>query len=526
MTSTPPPSAGTVPVAPAPRRGARRKRPWLWPALLLLGAGGAAAYFLAPKAPPLTEVQTVLAAKGDLVRTVTGSGTAKAETSRNLSFSVAGTVAEVLVAVGDTVEKGQLLARLDTSAQQREIESAESGVRSAEADLRRAEAEVQRAQGEVTRAQGEVPKAQAELERAQAEVERAQAAERDLQRDSARSTQTAQLAVAAAQEGLRSAESRLSLQRQLLAAGAVSAQEVRSAETERAEAARKLQQAQTDLAFAAKSVSSAGLIQARAGVETARASLEQTRNAVGQARIGVTQAEAGVETARAGLAAARLKVANLQKALADTELRAPSSGVVSALNITVGNPASTTAPAAELTDPSRLYLEVPFDETRSPELQRGQAVKVQFDALPGETVTGQIGRVDPVAQASGQVASVKARIPLEGAQKVKPGYTGLATVTLETVEDATLVPLEATLEEAGENYVWTVRPAAEDTPASAHRVRVTVTARSANEAAVTGIQPGDRLVSPAPSDLTEGQPVQVAAGTPADAAGAGEKAKP
>lgn len=662
--STPPTTLPTAPVPTPPTttlkpRKARRKwSPWLIAALVLGGTG--AAFLLLPREAPLPEVQATQVRQGTLIRTVTGTGQARSETSHRLKFSTAGTVQEVLVAVGDEVRRGDLLARLDSSAQQREIETAQAAVRSSEADLSRARAEVERAESEVARVQGEVPKAQAEVARAQAEIERAQGqgtqaqgdiakaqaevarAQAEIERAQGQGTQAqgdiakaqaevtraqaevtrarsasgeaqrqqqqdiskAELALQGAQADLKAASSRLSLQQGLKQAGTVSAQDVQTAQAERDEAARKVAQAQADLSFARSSAPQSGAAsvqqaeaglkaaqaalqqarsaadtspavkqaqaslesaqagvqqarsaadtspavkQAQASLESAQAGVQQARSAVEQARAGVQQARAGVQQAQANLDAAQLKVQNLRSALRDLELRAPADGIISAVNVAAGSPPPTDQTAVELTNPARLYLEVPFDETRSPDLAVGQPVKVEFDALPNENISGEVQKIDPVAQTSGQGSRVNARIALSSTERVRPGYTALATVTTLKKPNAALVPLAALHEENGQATVWTIRPSAEaehvpatstaSTPSAedatplkgtAEQVTIKVTQRNTNDAAVTGLPAGSWVVNPYPDseELSAGQAVQYTPQTGAELGGKQKAGQP
>ena len=62
-----------------------------------------------------------------------------AEQSLNLAFQTSGTVTEVLVKEGDTVQAGQALARLDDRNLQLQVASARSGLESAQARLAQAQ---------------------------------------------------------------------------------------------------------------------------------------------------------------------------------------------------------------------------------------------------------------------------------------------------------------------------------------------------------------------------------------------------
>jgi RND family efflux transporter MFP subunit len=62
-----------------------------------------------------SEQQVVTVQRGNLTVDITASGNLILSRTENLAFEMAGTVEEVLVEEGDSVEEGQLLARLDTS---------------------------------------------------------------------------------------------------------------------------------------------------------------------------------------------------------------------------------------------------------------------------------------------------------------------------------------------------------------------------------------------------------------------------
>ena len=77
----------------------------------------------APPAPA-----TVTVTKGALVAAVTGSGSVAAEQSLSLAFQTNGTVTKVLVQNGDTVQAGQVLARLDDRQLQSQVASARAAL--------------------------------------------------------------------------------------------------------------------------------------------------------------------------------------------------------------------------------------------------------------------------------------------------------------------------------------------------------------------------------------------------------------
>ncbi len=78
-------------------------------------------------------VPTAKATVGDVRVTISVSGNLDASDDRFLSFKLPGTIEEILVEKGDTVGKGDVLARLDTTDLERNVELARSTLRQAQA---------------------------------------------------------------------------------------------------------------------------------------------------------------------------------------------------------------------------------------------------------------------------------------------------------------------------------------------------------------------------------------------------------
>jgi RND family efflux transporter MFP subunit len=97
----------------------------------------------ASREAPLT---TVLVTRGDIVKTVLADGSLVMPNKAYLSFGATGTVTEVLVAEGDNVTEGQVLARLDAPSLESSIETAELGVELAEEGVKAARAQYEIAQ--------------------------------------------------------------------------------------------------------------------------------------------------------------------------------------------------------------------------------------------------------------------------------------------------------------------------------------------------------------------------------------------
>ncbi len=76
--------------------------------------------------------------RGDIKIDITASGNLKTSCEVNLTFGSSGTVLEVLAGIGDYVEEGEVLARIDTLALERSLSQAQVNVKSAQLNLERA----------------------------------------------------------------------------------------------------------------------------------------------------------------------------------------------------------------------------------------------------------------------------------------------------------------------------------------------------------------------------------------------------
>ena len=104
--------------------------------VLAVVGGGTAAYYLRKGIPEPT-VTTMPLTRGDIAEVVSATGTLEAVETVDVGTQVSGVVEEMSVDFNDIVKKGQVIARLDPSIIQTQIEQAEANVLRAETDLER-----------------------------------------------------------------------------------------------------------------------------------------------------------------------------------------------------------------------------------------------------------------------------------------------------------------------------------------------------------------------------------------------------
>lgn len=169
----------------------------------------------------------------------------------------------------------------------------------------------------------------------------------------------------------------------------------------------------------------AGAVQAaEAGAAAAQANLE--RLLAGATPSQLAQALAQVEAAEAGVEAARL---NLEKGT----LRAPFDGVVSQVNIDVGDLAggATQLPAIQIVDVSELRVEVNVSDTDVARVREGMPATITVDGLPGSTFTGTVTYIAPTATNVGNVRTFAVRITLDQQESLRAGMSARVTILVD-----------------------------------------------------------------------------------------------
>lgn len=167
-------------VSPKPRKPRKsRKGLFLGLGLILLAAATVWFFFLrgGDKADPY---RTEAVQRGEIMRSVSASGTLEALVTVEVGSQISGQVTDVLVDYNDRVRRGQVLARLDPQTQQSAVEQSQAAIASAQASVAQAQANVALAQAEYDRQKYLFDRgivAQAALDSAAASLQTARAAE-------------------------------------------------------------------------------------------------------------------------------------------------------------------------------------------------------------------------------------------------------------------------------------------------------------------------------------------------------------
>ncbi|KPL83891.1 hypothetical protein SE15_01290 [Thermanaerothrix daxensis] len=377
-----------------------------------------------PTATSEAGYKTAIVRRGNIVLSATGSGTLTAGQKVQLSFPVSGKVAKVLVQVGDKVTEGQSLAELaDTTSLQVAVADAELQVTVAENEL---QALYDNAAASLADAKLALANAQKAYDTAKSQLKQQGWTRCDKDTIQAYYDQYTRL-----KEKLDSFSGQydsdfyltriLPLKNQVATAYANYAYCLGYTEYE-------IETSQANLA-----VAEATLKQAQAKVD-----LLEKNNGIDP--VALAQAQSKLQNAKLALEKARQ---NLEGAV----IKAPFTGVVTAINGQAGDSVNAGATFITLADLFHPIVEFAIDETDIDKAVIGAEAEITFDAIPDRTFKGIVIRLNPSLETANGYSVLKGAIQLDMSghenETLLEGLSATVTLIAGRAENVLIVPIEA-----------------------------------------------------------------------------------
>lgn len=250
------------------------------------------------------------------------------------------------------------------------------------------------------------------------------------------------------------------------------------------------------------------LVRLRAGELDAKARqtsavLDQAKIELGRAksleqRGVISKSELDATTSRFRVAEASHGEARVMQGY--TAIRAPFAGIVTAKLTEIGDQALPGRPLLVLEDPTALRLEASVPEVMTAGLRAGQKLAVRLDAVPDE-LEASVAEISPSAEASTRTVLVKLDLP------EKPGVRAgmFGRVKLTTGERRALEVPAAALVSRGQIEMVFVAQADK----AALRLVRSGRSRAGAVEILSGLDEAERVVVTHPSQLTDGQLIEV-----------------
>lgn len=306
----------------------------------------------------------------------------------NLGTKVGGRIEQVSVREGDTVDRGEVIARLEDDELQ--------------AQLAAAKASYEAAQRQITQAQLQQQVLQSQIRETELALEQStgDATGRVNQAEATVATAQAQLAAAQAQQQEAAAALRLAQLEQdrfasLVAAGAIPQQQFDRVQTQLQTAEQTLQARQAAVAAAQRQVNAAqgGLTQAR----TAELNPDIRSAQIERLQKQLVQATAQLEAVQAEANRAQAQQAEVEARLANLAIASPIDGVVLSRMVEPGEVIAAGTPVVSVLNLNDVFLRGYIPQGRLGEVRVGQAARVFLDSAPEAPLAAMVTAIDTEA---------------------------------------------------------------------------------------------------------------------------------
>jgi multidrug efflux pump subunit AcrA (membrane-fusion protein) len=467
---------------------------------VVVAAGGAGAWALlgSSDSTKSTSGRTVAVQRGDVTAQVSASGNVTLPSQLDLGFTASGTVTEVDVKPGDVVKAGQVLAKIDTTDANQQLQSAQAQLTTAQAQLTKLQ-------------QGQTPQqaalSQQQLTSAADSLSAAKTSYSDAQNSISLDAQTLASAITTAKSTLSTDEA---TQTTDCAGGtakaAACAQDankvtqdtnaVTQAENAQKTGAQKdtqsLHQAQSSMTQAQNSYNTAVDQQAVSAapatpdqIASANQSVLNAQNAVTTAQKGVagtviTATQAGTVLSVGGAVGDTVSAGSASSSSAASSSSSGSSGGSSGASSgassggsggggasSSGSSSSSSASGSKsgssfvvLGDMGSLTVRAEFAETDASKLKAGETAQVTINAITGSSLAATVLSVDPTSTVVSNVVEYGVTLQFTAGQQdlaaLKPGQTASVSVVTDNVSNVLYVPSSSVTTFGGQSYVTVV----------------------------------------------------------------------
>jgi len=423
-------------------------RVYLWPVVLVLTACGTKQVAEVKTAAAPIAVTTATAVVREVPANFEETGTFIAEESSQIAPVAPGRVLSTPVDVGAHVTQGQIICELDPRDAQLRLDQARAQLQQATAGVREAQSRIG-----LTSAQSGAfdPEKVPEVAAARANFESAQA----------------------------------------------------NARMAKADAQRYINLAVTG------DVSQSALERARTQQETADAQVNAAKQQYEAAANAARQSAEAVSTSMASLDSVKAQVAQAEKSLADTKIRAPFDGYITARPVAAGEYVALADKIATIVRIGTVKLDLETPEQRASLAHVGDKVTARVAAFPNREFQGRVIAVNASVDPNSRAFILEAAFENHDAA-LKPGMFATARVQLPGNANAVFVAKQAVLRDktTDSNQVFTI------SDGKAHLKVVAIQDSTGDEIRLaSGIAGGETIATSNLPELFDGAPVAETGGS-------------
>jgi HlyD family secretion protein len=379
---------------------------------------------------------TFTAAKGDIITTITATGTVDSTESKNFTLMQSAKVLQSLKK-GDTFKKGDILIKIDDSKAKLYLSQAEQNILLAEQSMDVANINYHNA---LDANHVAVQIAQSSNDLAQKQTDYAFKA-----LDNAASAGIA--SINAANQSIENANYYLEVAKDsALSTDLIKAQ----AKTNVSSAEKALEQTQKTVKSQEDSAEGAyeqALSNQSITYWNNVSSLEMAASQIALMKKSISQAQTQLDISKINLDLAKLDLDNFV-------VTAPFDGIVTEASFSDGETGSPGVPAISIIS-NDFIIKSDINETDISKIKPGQEADFTLDAYPDMTFHSTVSDISPVSKDIAGIVTFEITLKPDGEAPdyLRYGFSSNLTVMLSKTENVLYVPIQAVYEENGKNYV-------------------------------------------------------------------------
>lgn len=192
----------------------------------------------------------------------------------------------------------------------------------------------------------------------------------------------------------------------------------------------------------------------RTTINTVLLSIINNQQAISNAKISFLQSQPEIKLAKGQVLSAEGQVQSAQAIVNNSIVLAPASGVITQIDIKVGEQATPSKQVMILQDIDNLHTEADVSEANIASLQTDQVIDYTFDALgPDKHFTGKVLTINPSSTVISGVVNYKITGSLDNVPEIKPGMTANMTILVAKKDNVLSIPSTAVINKNGKQYV-------------------------------------------------------------------------
>jgi HlyD family secretion protein len=440
-----------------------------WLGYQSIGWSGVSLPSLASASPtPSTPTRTVAVTRGDVRQVLTVPGSVSPARQQSMGFSGSGRVVEIMVRAGDTVTKGQTLARQDTETLNLALSQAQANVASKQASLDKLKAGP--SDSDLASANAAVRDAQVGLQNAQMNLSVVQNSDTVMRNVRDREYEA----------NWYEANYGESLHR--FQAGKIDQDRLNLDYNNLLTAKEKLVNARTQAALA--------MSQANQQLANAQEAVRKSQTALADLKAGSSDAD--LKTAEASLQSAQLDLKQAEVNLAGSTLIAPFDGKVLSVSALAGDIVAADSAIMTIADLTQLEVQTTVGQEDVTQVQPGQVASLTFDARPGETYAGKVSRIVPTRAGTSGAVNYNVFVSLDKSPEgLLPGMTADADIVVAERAGVLTLPRRSIRARANATIQLQVVQGGQT---STRNVRIGLVG-DLNVEVLSGLQEGDQVVA-------------------------------